>query len=178
MWLVRGRSIGATVTHLPSRVTYFQVSVVDQVLVLDPREPPDRHAHALGADVCHGTRRTFGLTRSPVTYTSLFSDTMEKPHLLGLGKVGSWCHRSVDTRRGGEMFSHSHVLGHRRNRTSSEHHVVHIPPVSAVRDHLTRLPDVCRSHSQKDQRPTRCESIKRSPREFVLFLIKTSHFQL
>lgn len=32
--------MGATVTHLPSRVMYFQVSVVDQVLVFEPREPP------------------------------------------------------------------------------------------------------------------------------------------
>lgn len=42
VWLVRGRSMGATVTHLPSRVMNFQVSVVDQVLVFEPREPPVR----------------------------------------------------------------------------------------------------------------------------------------
>lgn len=34
--------MGATVTHLPSLVMYLQVSVVDQVLVLEPREPPVR----------------------------------------------------------------------------------------------------------------------------------------
>lgn len=32
--------MGATVIHLSSLVTYFQVSVVDQVLVLGPRDPP------------------------------------------------------------------------------------------------------------------------------------------
>lgn len=39
--------MGATVTHLPSRVMYFQVSVVDQVLVFEPREPPARQTKAL-----------------------------------------------------------------------------------------------------------------------------------
>lgn len=32
--------MGATVIHLSSLVKYFQVSVVDQVLVLGPRDPP------------------------------------------------------------------------------------------------------------------------------------------
>lgn len=39
--------MGATVTHLPSLVMYFQVSVVDQVLVFEPREPPVRQTGAL-----------------------------------------------------------------------------------------------------------------------------------
>lgn len=34
--------MGATVSHRPSLVMYFQVSVVDQVLVFEPREPPVR----------------------------------------------------------------------------------------------------------------------------------------
>lgn len=38
--------MGATVTHLPSLVMYFQVSVVDQVLVFKPREPPVRKTRA------------------------------------------------------------------------------------------------------------------------------------
>ena len=46
MWLVRGQSMGATVTQRPWRVMYFQVSVVDQVLVLDPRDPPVNHTVA------------------------------------------------------------------------------------------------------------------------------------
>lgn len=40
--------MGATVTHFPSLVMYFQVSVVDQVLVFAPREPPVRQPGALG----------------------------------------------------------------------------------------------------------------------------------
>lgn len=55
MWLVRGRSMGATVTHLPSLVMYFQVSVVDQVLVFEPLDPPVRQAKAL----CQKVRLTF-----------------------------------------------------------------------------------------------------------------------
>lgn len=47
VWLVRGRIIGATVTHLCSLVIYFHVSVVDQVLVFEPREPPVRQTGAL-----------------------------------------------------------------------------------------------------------------------------------
>lgn len=39
--------MGATVTHLPSFVTYFQVSVVDHVLVFEPREPPVRQTKTL-----------------------------------------------------------------------------------------------------------------------------------
>lgn len=39
--------MGATVTHLPSLVMYFQVSVVDQVLVFEPREPPVRQRKTL-----------------------------------------------------------------------------------------------------------------------------------
>lgn len=39
--------MGATVTHLPSLVMYFQVSVVDQVLVFVPREPPVRQKTGL-----------------------------------------------------------------------------------------------------------------------------------
>lgn len=37
---MRGRVMGATVVQRSSRVTYFQVSVVDQLLVLGPRDPP------------------------------------------------------------------------------------------------------------------------------------------
>lgn len=45
--------MGATVTHFPSLVMYFQVSVVDQVLVFAPREPPVRQPGALSQKSDH-----------------------------------------------------------------------------------------------------------------------------
>lgn len=39
--------MGATVVHLSSLVTYFQVSVVDQLLVLGPRDPPGRKVNCV-----------------------------------------------------------------------------------------------------------------------------------
>lgn len=39
--------MGAVVVHLSSLVTYFQVSVVDQLLVLGPRDPPGRKVNCV-----------------------------------------------------------------------------------------------------------------------------------
>lgn len=55
--------MGATVTHLPSLVMYFQVSVVDQVLVFVPREPPVRQKTAL----CQKNLTTFFIPLKRVT---------------------------------------------------------------------------------------------------------------